>query len=474
VASLVFASASRRREALLAATFAERDAVAAELERRERERPASRRGVVRGDEEEEEEDDDDAEDRREEEEDEGRRRRAGGFGVSSHSSHSSHSSSRDDAGSAAYAAAVPRARRRVSEGTPGPSGRAPTLRESAQAAAAAAYTPSSAAALPASASLEGWTPRRLSRTLGSPRRVPVHAATRAEEANEGNARRAEARVEARVSPSSSSPRARVGRLGALAPPSVAATPTDKGSKPLPPWGGGGTARAAEEARRKSLTPATARKVPGSTTPGASFRRRLASASSAARGTPPSPEATTRGDRFRTPPAAAAAFASRLARSSSATAATAARAARSARSARSATAARAARASPSPAAAGSRFSSEEGARSSLRGRNGGVVRAAARPAARPARSVRTPPSVSAAFEARAAEMRGSLARLSNASGAADAALDDGDAVLGALRKKGFDLDELERAWAEPPASELARRMRAMAEGEATGSGGGGTP
>ena len=70
------------------------------------------------------------------------------------------------------------------------------------------------------------------------------------------------------------------------------------------------------------------------------------------------------------------------------------------------------------------------------------------------------------------MRGSLARLSNASGAADAALDDGDAVLGALRKKGFDLDELERAWAEPPASELARRMRAMAEGEATGGGGGG--
>ena len=79
--------------------------------------------------------------------------------------------------------------------------------------------------------------------------------------------------------------------------------------------------------------------------------------------------------------------------------------------------------------------------------------------------RTPASTSRAFDVVAASARSSLARLTAATGAADAILDDGRAVLAELESRGFDLDELESAWSAPPESEARRdRTRARANHE----------
>ena len=75
--------------------------------------------------------------------------------------------------------------------------------------------------------------------------------------------------------------------------------------------------------------------------------------------------------------------------------------------------------------------------------------------------RTPASTSRAFDVVAASARSSLARLTAATGAADAILDDGRAVLAELESRGFDLDELESAWSAPPESEARRDRTARA-------------
>jgi len=58
-------------------------------------------------------------------------------------------------------------------------------------------------------------------------------------------------------------------------------------------------------------------------------------------------------------------------------------------------------------------------------------------------------VSPLFATRLTSARASLTKLSRASGAAEALLDDGAAVLSALQSRGFDLDELESAWTASP-------------------------
>ena len=61
------------------------------------------------------------------------------------------------------------------------------------------------------------------------------------------------------------------------------------------------------------------------------------------------------------------------------------------------------------------------------------------------------NVSPLFLNRLTDARASLTKLSRASGAAEAILDDGAAVLSALASRGFDLDELESVWTASPSS-----------------------
>jgi len=61
------------------------------------------------------------------------------------------------------------------------------------------------------------------------------------------------------------------------------------------------------------------------------------------------------------------------------------------------------------------------------------------------------NVSPLFLNRLTDARASLTKLSRASGAAEAILDDGAAVLSALASRGFDLDELESVWTSSPSS-----------------------
>ena len=67
------------------------------------------------------------------------------------------------------------------------------------------------------------------------------------------------------------------------------------------------------------------------------------------------------------------------------------------------------------------------------------------------------NVSPLFLNRLTDARASLTKLSRASGAAEAILDDGAAVLSALASRGFDLDELESVWTASPSSEEGSRF-----------------